>query len=108
MDIQNHLSLLVGITNLALGLLVWSRGHKNTLNALYTLVALSVGSWCFSVIPFRSALDPADSLLWCKILYVSPIAIVTSFLFFNFTFLSQQKTSRLSHLLPLLPPLAIL
>ena len=108
MDIQNHLSLLVGITNLALGLLVWSRGHKNTLNALYTLVALSVGSWCFSVIPFRSAVDPADSLFWCKILYVSPIAIVTSFLYFNFTFLSQQKASRLSRLLPLLPPLAIL
>lgn len=108
MDIQNNLSFLAGITNLSLGFLVWARGRKNTLNALYSFVALSVASWCFAVVPFRSALDPADSLLWCKILYVSPIAIVTSFLFFNFTFLSQERASRLAHLLPLFPALGIL
>lgn len=108
MDIQNSLSLLAGITNLALGFVVWSRGRKNTLNALYSLVALSVASWCFSVIPFRSAVDPVESLLWSKILYVSPISIVTSFLFFNFTFLSQERSSRLAYLLPLVPALGIL
>ena len=108
MDIQNNLSFIAGVTNLALGFLVWARGRKNTLNSLYRLVALSVASWCFSVILFRSAIDPADSLFWCKILYVSPIAIVTSFLFFNFTFLSQQRTSRFYHLLPLLPSCWIL
>ncbi|TAJ96303.1 MAG: hypothetical protein EPO39_20305 [Candidatus Manganitrophaceae bacterium] len=108
MDIQNNLSFLAGITNLSLGFLVWARGRKNTLNALYSFVALSVASWCFAVVPFRSALDPADSLLWCKILYVSPIAIVTSFLFFNFTFLSQERASRLAHFLPLFPALGIL
>lgn len=108
MDIQNNLSLLAGVINLGLGFVVWARGHKNTLNALYSLVALSVASWCFSVIPFRSAIDPAESLLWSKILYISPISIVTSFLFFNFTFLYQERASRVSHLLPLVPASATL
>jgi signal transduction histidine kinase len=108
MDIQNSLSFLAGVINLSLGFVVWARGRKNTLNALYSLVAMSVASWCFSVIPFRSAVDPVESLFWCKILYVSPISIVTSFLFFNFTFLSRERSSRLYHLLPLLPALGIL
>ncbi|MBI3805287.1 MAG: hypothetical protein HY282_16170 [Nitrospirae bacterium] len=107
MDIQNSLSFLAGITNLALGFVVWSRGHKNMINAFYTLVALSVASWCLAVIPFRSAVDPHISLFWCKILYLSPVAIVTSFLFFNFTFLAENPTAPSLRIFPLLPSFGI-
>ena len=107
MDIQNSLSLIAGFTNLCLGLLVYSRGQKSTIKSCYSLVALSVASWCFAVIPFRSAPDIETSLFWAKTLYIIPIFIVTSFLFFNFTFLSQ-KSFRFVHFLALLPALAIL
>jgi hypothetical protein len=68
MDIQNSLSLIAGFTNLGLGLLVYSRGQKSTIKSCYSLVALSVASWCFAVIPFRSAPDIETSLFWAKIL----------------------------------------
>lgn len=107
MDFQNSLSLLAGFVNLALGILVYGRGRKNTINSCYSLVALSVASWCFILIPFRSSPDTEIALFWCKILYIFPIFIVTSFLFFNFTFLSQ-KPFRFTHFLALIPTLAML
>src|SRR3569832_2305590 len=107
MDIQNILSLIAGFTNLGLGILVYSRGQKSTIKSCYSVVALSVASWCFTVIPFRSAPDAEASLLWAKILYIIPLFIVTSFLFFNYTYLSQ-KSFRFVHFLSLIPPLAIL
>lgn len=107
MDIQNSLSLIAGFINLALGLLVHSRGRKSTIKSCYSLVALSVAAWCFTVIPFRSATDLDVSLFWSKVLYAIPISIVTSFLFFNFTFLSQ-RSFRFSHFLALIPAAGML
>lgn len=108
MDIQNSLSLIAGFINLTLGLLVFGRSRKKTINLWYGLVAISVASWCFALIPFRSALQPEDSLFWCKILYTFPIFIVTSFLFFNFTFVSEKPTFKYYQLLALLPALGVL
>ena len=108
MDVQNSLSLVAGFINLALGILVFSRGRKKTINSFYTLVALSVAFWCFAVIPYRSAQSPASSLSWSKALYIIPIFITTSFLFFNFSFLSTKTHFKLSHLLPLLPAIGML
>ena len=42
MDIQNSLSLIAGFINLALGLLVFSRSRRRTINLWYGLVAISV------------------------------------------------------------------
>jgi len=92
LDYKNIILLLTLFANLALGSLIYWRGRKNLNNISYSLVVLAVIFWTFGIIVYRIA-SGADSVFWCKVLYIN--ATFTSSLFYLFTFIFPSGKSRL-------------
>jgi len=86
MDLINLAAIILALVNLGLGIFVYVRGFRRLINIFYSLVAASVSLWCFAVVVYRMTPDPVTALFWCKILYLAPVFIVTSFLFFTLVF----------------------
>ncbi len=104
MDLINLAAIILGLVNLGLGIFVYIRGFRRLINIFYSLVAASVSLWCFAVVVYRMTPDPVTALFWCKILYLAPVFIVTSFLFFTLVFpsgsFSLNNSQRALVLLP--------
>jgi signal transduction histidine kinase len=86
MDLINFAAITLALVNLGLGVFVYARSFRRRINIFYSLVAASVSLWCFAVVVYRMTPDLATALLWCRILYLAPVFIVTSFLFFTLVF----------------------
>jgi signal transduction histidine kinase len=91
MDFQNLLILVSVVVNLFLGFFVLSEGRGKLKNRFFGGIALSVSLWSAGMMLFRSASAVNDSIFWGKILYLAPIFIVVSFLFFSYAFVYKKK-----------------
>lgn len=96
MDFQNLLILFSVVANLFLGFFVLSEGRGKLKNRFFGGIALSVSLWSAGMMLFRSASTVEDSIFWGKILYLAPIFIVISFLFFAYALVYKKKKKELS------------
>src|SRR3990172_1154891 len=108
MDLINLVVIMLALVNLGLGIFVYVRGFRRLINIFYSLVAASVSLWCFSMVLYRITPDPVAALFWCKILYLAPVFIVTTFLFFTLVFPSGSfSLNHFQKVLVLLPAVLI-
>jgi signal transduction histidine kinase len=84
------------VANLFLGFFVLSEGRGKLKNRFFGGIALSVSLWSAGMMLFRSASTVEDSIFWGKILYLAPIFIVISFLFFAYALVYKKKKKELS------------
>ncbi len=96
MDFQNILILVSVIVNLLLGFFILLEGKEKLKNILFAGIALSVSLWGVGMVLFRSASTVIDSIFWGKILYLAPIFIIISFLFFCYAFIYKKKKREFS------------
>ncbi len=108
MDARNIAVILVALVNLGLGIFVYVRGFRRLINIFYSLVAASVSLWCVPIVLYRISPDPVSALFWSKFLYIAPVLIVTSFLFFTFVFPSGRLGLRPSQVFFILLPPALI
>jgi signal transduction histidine kinase len=95
-DVINILLITIGVTNLALGLLLFfsSNEKQDKSGKLFSLVALAVVGWIVMMIIYRS-INNVDALLGItKLLYISALLIPMVFLLFvnRFIYVKINKT----------------
>ncbi|MFQ6049822.1 MAG: ATP-binding protein [Candidatus Paceibacterales bacterium] len=96
MEITSSISIILGIVNLFLGVLIFLKNRTNIINILYGLLALSVTIWTFSIYFFRASAD--TTLFWSKIAYLSAGASAFLFLYFTLYFPFKTKLNSLWHI----------
>ena len=83
--------LLIGITSIAFGILVYARNTKNPLNRVWGLFGFSVAIWGFGVYAFSQAHNPETAILWWRITHIGVIFIPVFFLHFVYLFLELKR-----------------
>lgn len=91
MDTKNLAIIVAATINLLLGITVYSKRRESIINKLYGVFAFSVFFWGISMTLYRSAPSVELSISAAKVLYLAPIAIVVSFIFFVKKFPEEQK-----------------
>lgn len=82
MDFKNVLLTLVIIGNIIIGSKVYFCDPKKRLNQAYLLFIFGIIGWTLSLIFFRFASTAGGALTWARLLYLAPVGIVVSFVFF--------------------------
>lgn len=82
MDYQNIFLIFIAIGNLLLGLWVYRRDPQKKLNQAYSFLSLGIIAWTVALIFFRSTSTPESALEWARLLYLMPVGIVVSFVYF--------------------------
>lgn len=82
MDIKNVLLTLVIIGNIIIGGKVYFCDPKKKLNQAYLLFILGIIGWIVALFFFRLAITPESALEWARLLYLAPVGIVVSFVYF--------------------------
>lgn len=85
------IGLVIGITNIAIGLLVYAYDRKSRNNQLWSLFAVSVAIWGFGSYIISITDDSASALMWWKLTHVGVILIPFSFLVFAYSFLEIKN-----------------
>lgn len=106
MDIQTILLIVTTAINLGWGLLIFIKGRSKKPNLIFSSVVFSVVLWSVSMTGYR--LSTANTLDWCRVLYVAAILIPLSFLYFNFAFPEGRKTNKYFLVLISVPALVLI
>ncbi len=94
---NSFLSILIYfvlVTNVILGVVILSRGIKNTLNILFGMLTFSVSFWCISVIGFYSPNFPLETK-WTAWTHLFALLISYIFFFFSTRFPSKMRIRKL-------------
>lgn len=86
----NVLLIFTAIFNLILGAVIYFYGKNKKNNIIYSLNIIGITTWVLAMIIFRSP-HPEMDMFWCKVLYITPTYIASSFLYFTYIFPTQQK-----------------
>jgi len=98
-DKINIALIIIAFLNFGLGTLIYLKGRQRKVNLVYTFNIITIIGWILAMVLYRSA-GPKESIFWCKILYISPTFIASSFLYFTYIFPSQiRKISLLEKIL---------
>lgn len=89
-SIQSISLILVGLVNLILGFLIYSKERKNRSNVLFSMIALSVAIWVLSRALFEIIPIGVWNSIITYILYVSASLIPLFFVLFAYTFPSEK------------------
>jgi signal transduction histidine kinase len=92
MTLFGALGLIIGITNIALSILVYFQDRKNKLNRVWALFTLSVSTWGFGAYAVTITLDPQTALLLWRLIVAGVIFIPITFLAFTYIFLNKKET----------------
>lgn len=91
--------IVIGITNLAIGCIVYFYDKKNRTKQWWVLFAVSVSIWGFGSYIITITSDPIQALFWWRIAHIGVILIPFSFLIFTYNFLGKQTRLKTSLLL---------
>ena len=94
-DTINILVLIVTITNIIYGLIVYSRNRKDKTNLSFFILTLGVGFWGLSMFAYRWFIDESLVLIFSRILYLAAATIPISFLYFVFIFPNEDWKANL-------------
>ena len=107
MDFINIIILISAVVNLFLGIFIYYRGGNKLIKKSYGYLAFSLFLWAIAKVIYRAAPTVESSIFWDKILYVVPVYVVLSVLYFTFIFPEGNKP-RNKHLIPVLSLAAFL
>lgn len=82
MDYKNIFLIFIALGNLLLGVWVFCRDPQKKLNQAYGFLSLGIIAWNVALLFFRSASAPESALEWAKLMYLAPVGIVVSFVYF--------------------------
>jgi len=101
MDLKTILLLIVAITNLFLGILIYfHREQTSKLHATFILLTANVALWSLALIPYRLVGSYDLLQIYMRLLYTVPLFIPVLFFFFSIVLTGIRK-SRLITLLKL-------
>ena len=97
MDLATTLLILANVGNLSMGLLVYLRNKKATVNLLFGILAFVIVLWGIAMIVFRDYVffGVTDPLILSKILFST--ATLPVFFLFLFAFVFPEESSRKPH-----------
>ncbi len=93
------IGIVIGITNLVIGTLVYIYDRKNLVKQWWALFAVSVSIWGFGTYIISIAQDPASALFWWRLTHIGVIVIPTSFLIFTYYFFERQNKFKTTFLI---------
>lgn len=109
MDFKNVLLTLVVIGNIIIGSKVYFCDPKKELNQAYLLFIFGIVGWTLSLIFFRFASTAEGALTWARLLYLAPVGIVVSFVYFcSFGAFSSNGLNIREKLFWIIPSIAML
>lgn len=76
----------VVLTNIALALVIFSRGVKRLADILFSLISLSSGLWGLAIIGFHTKPEFLSDINWAVFTHLFAACISLFFFFFSFTF----------------------
>ena len=85
------IGIVIGVTNLVVGFLVYAYDRKNVTKQWWALFAVSVSIWGFGAYIISISEDINSALLWWRIAHVGIIMIPSSFLVFAYHFFNKQS-----------------
>ncbi len=94
--------IILGVVNILLGIVVWTRDNRKLSNISFLGLTFSVGLWCIGIAAFYVARDEATALSWTRLYYAAPVALVSFLVLFSLTF--PDKTIKLKYVSLLLAP----
>jgi len=96
--------LLVGITNLIMGIFVYSKNPKNLVNRIWLPLTFSVAIWGFGAYKIGLIKDANLALFWWRLTHTGVIFIPVFFLHFVYVFLKKKEKwpVRLSYVMGIL------
>lgn len=103
MDFGNIILSVAALVHFVLGILVYSRDRKSSINRSYALLILTIIAWAISIILYR--LDQSGHYFWTFFVYMTSPWIAASFLYFSFQFFPKSRLARQNKILIFLLPL---
>lgn len=95
------LLVIVGLSNIVLGLLVGIRDWKRPVNQAFVVLSVSVSVWVFGIAGFLGSSSNESAFIFAKIFYAAPLVLVVSLMYFAHLFPDRSHMSRRALLLPL-------
>jgi len=91
MNLYSITSLLTCITSLFVGIFVYLRNKKGSINTAWALMSLSVGFWSFFTFLLFTSSNPIDGIVWSRALHIGSIFIPITFFNFVLALLDLKK-----------------
>ena len=85
------IGIIIGITNLVIGFLVYTYDRKNVTKQWWLLFAVSVSVWGFGSYLISMSATPDEALFWWRIAHFGVILIPSSFLIFAHYFFGSES-----------------
>lgn len=97
------------IGNLVMCIWVFCRDYQKRLNQAYCLFGLGIIAWTMALIFFRLSVTPESALQWARLLYLAPVGIAVSFVYFcSFGTFSANRLNIKEKLFWIIPSIAML
>ncbi len=93
------IGIIIGITNLVIGFLVYIYDRKNITKQWWALFAVSVSIWGFGAYIISVSEEARSALFWWRIAHIGIIMIPSSFLIFAYYFFNQQSKVKTTSLI---------
>ena len=87
-------ALINGLASSALGLFVYFRNKRGSVNRCYGLTTVSIAVWSYCYFFWQISTQEAAALFWCRALMVGAIFIPPTYLHFVISFLGLYKEKR--------------
>ena len=93
MEVISTILLLISALNLVLGLLIFFKDRKKSINKIFLIFALGLSIWSYGMMKYASnPFDQSSVLLWSKILYSAGSIVATSLFAFSLSYTNRLKT----------------
>jgi signal transduction histidine kinase len=87
-------ALINGLSSSVLGIFVYLKNRKGTVNKTYGLTTIFIGIWSYSYFFWQIAISESSALFWCRALMVGAIFIPPAYLHFVLALLGLHKEKK--------------
>ncbi|MBI5123547.1 hypothetical protein HZA75_06840, partial [Candidatus Roizmanbacteria bacterium] len=87
-------ALINGLSSSALGIFVYLKNRKGTVNRTYGLTTIFIGIWSYSYFFWQIAISESSALFWCRALMAGAIFIPPAYLHFVLALLGLHKDKK--------------
>jgi hypothetical protein len=87
-------SLITAIISISLGVFVFSKNTKSTINRTWLALSCCVSVWSFGIFALHGSSDATRALFWIHFMYVGAIFVPPFFLHLIFSLLEEKRSTR--------------
>lgn len=88
------ISLITAVISFCLGLFVYFKNTKSTINRTWLALSCCVSIWSFGIFALHNSPDAAHALFWLRFMYVGSVGVPPFFLHLIFSILEKNRTTR--------------